>query len=90
MPLPDPWRDTYADDYGKHARPEHMAFQPYPVSDPSTYYFSALAGGCHAERVLCQINCGALESPETCEEYRDAYEHWHYHPARAFSRCSHE
>ena len=86
----DPWGYYGPDDYGRHNRPEFQAFRPYPVTQPDYYWTGFLfAGGCHAKRVTCADDCGALESPETFTEYQDAYLHWRDHFMGPYDRCSH-
>ncbi len=91
IPFPvDPWGDVPPDDYGRHHRPEIVAFQPYPVTRPDNYWAtSPISHGLHAKRVLCADECGALDSPESLDEYRDAHDHWRDHLMGPYSVCSH-
>jgi len=86
----DPWADVPPDYYGRHFRPEFQAFRPYPVTQPDYYWTGFLfAGGCHARRVTCVDDCGALDSPESLDEYHDAHDHWRDHLMGPYSVCSH-
>jgi len=86
----DPWGHYGPDYYGRHVRPEFAAFRPYPITRPDYYWTGPpFAGGCHAERVICADDCGALDSPESFDEYHDAHDHWRGHLMGPFDMCSH-